>query len=61
RQLVTKVNANVPVHRGKRAAVTIVINDSLQLLWNDYKGGAVSLKELLLESSKWGARKAGYN
>ena len=57
-QLVTKVTAKIPVYKRKQAAITIQINNSLETLWQSYKNGAISSKELLLESTKWVARKA---
>ena len=56
-QLVMKVTSNVPVHKRKRAPITILIEDSLQSLWYNYNAGTISLKELLFSSSKWISRK----
>lgn len=56
-QLVMKVNSNVPVHKRKRAPITILIDDSLQSLWHNYNAGTISLEELLLNSAKWISRK----
>jgi hypothetical protein len=57
-QLVMKVISDVPVHKRKRALITVLINDSLQSLWNNYNAGTLTPKALLLESSKWIAKKA---
>ncbi len=57
-QLVMKVISDVPVHKRKRAPITVLIDDSLQSLWESYKAGTLTSKALLSESSKWIARKA---
>ena len=57
-QLVAKVNSDILVHKRKQSAITILINDSLQSLWDKYNAGELSIKELLLESSRWVAKKA---
>ncbi len=57
-QLVMKVISDIPVHIRKRAPITVLIDDSLQSLWDSYKAGTLTPKALLLESSKWIARKA---
>ncbi len=57
-QLVMKLSSNMPVHKRKQAPVTVLIDDSLKSLWCDYNAGTLSLETLLLESSKWIARKA---
>lgn len=56
-QLVMKVTSGAPVYKRKQAARTIRINDSLQSLWDSYNGGKICAQELLLESSKWIAKK----
>ncbi|CAF1015846.1 unnamed protein product [Adineta ricciae] len=53
-QLVMKLASNVPVHRRKRAPKTILIDESLQSLWDNYKAGALTSEALLFESSKSG-------
>ena len=55
-QLVTKVTSDVAVHKRKRAPITILIDDSLQSLWHNYNAAAISLKELLFNTSKWISR-----
>ncbi|CAF1451490.1 unnamed protein product, partial [Rotaria sordida] len=57
-QLVSKVNSDQQVHKRKQSAITILINDSLQTLWDSYNAGKLTTKELLLESSRWAAKKA---
>ncbi|CAF2746800.1 unnamed protein product [Rotaria sp. Silwood1] len=57
-QLVMKVISDVPVHKRKRAPKTVLIDGALQSLWNSYNAGTLTLETLLLESSKWIARKA---
>ncbi|CAF2935663.1 unnamed protein product [Rotaria sp. Silwood2] len=57
-QLLMKVISDKPVHKRKRTAITTLIDDSLQSLWNSYKAGTLNVTELLLESSKWIAKKA---
>ncbi|CAF4082155.1 unnamed protein product, partial [Rotaria sordida] len=57
-QLAMKVISDIPVHKRKRAPITVLIDNSLQSLWNSYKAGTLTPKALLLESSKWIARKA---
>ncbi|CAF1539774.1 unnamed protein product [Adineta ricciae] len=56
-QIVAKLNFNQPVYKRKQTALTILINDSLQSLWDDYKAGKLSTQQLLFESSKWVAKK----
>jgi hypothetical protein len=56
-QLVMKIISDVPVYKRKQTARTILINDNLQSLWDSYNGGTIDAKDLLLESSKWVARK----
>ncbi|CAF1128042.1 unnamed protein product [Rotaria magnacalcarata] len=56
-QLVMKISSDIPVHKRKQTAITILINDSLQTLWDNYNAGNLSAKDLLLESSKWVAKK----
>jgi hypothetical protein len=56
-QLVIKIRSQIPVHKRKQTVKTIIINKSLQNLWDDYKGGKINVKKLLLESSKWIAKK----
>ena len=56
-QLVIKMTSNVPVHKRKRAPITILIDDSLQSLWHNYNAGTICLEELLFNSSKWISRK----
>ncbi|CAF3898772.1 unnamed protein product [Rotaria magnacalcarata] len=57
-QLEMKIISNVSVHKRKRALTTILIDESLQSLWASYKAGTLTPKRLLLESSKWVAKKA---
>ncbi|CAF3167023.1 unnamed protein product [Rotaria sp. Silwood2] len=57
-QLLMKVISDKPVHKRKRAAITTLIDDSLQSLWNSYNAGTLNVTELLLESSKCIAKKA---
>jgi len=56
-QLVMKVVSDVSVHKRKRAPITVLINDSLQSLWDSYNAGTITPTELLFESSKWIAKK----
>ncbi|CAF4407741.1 unnamed protein product, partial [Rotaria magnacalcarata] len=56
-QLVMKVISDVPVHKRKQRPITILINDSLQSLWTSYKAETLTATALLLESSKWIAKK----
>lgn len=56
-QLVMKIRSDIPVHKRKQNAITILTNDVLQCLWGDYKAGKLSAKDLLLESSKWVAKR----
>lgn len=51
-QLVMKVISDVPVHKRKRAPITVLIDDSLQSLWNSYNAGALSLETLLVRGKK---------
>jgi hypothetical protein len=51
-QLVMKLTSDVPVHKRKQAPITVLINDSLQSLWNSYNAGRLTSTALLLESSK---------
>lgn len=57
-QLLMKVISDKPVHKRKRATITILIDNSLHSLWDSYNAGTLSVTELLLESSKWIAKKA---
>ncbi|CAF4169822.1 unnamed protein product, partial [Rotaria sordida] len=57
-QLLMKVISDKPVHKRKRAAITTLIDYSLQSLWNSYNAGTLNVTELLLGSSKWIAKKA---
>ena len=57
-QLEMKVISDVSVHKRNRAPTTILIDESLQSLWTSYKSGIITPKRLLLESSKWVAKKA---
>ncbi|CAF1435026.1 unnamed protein product [Rotaria sordida] len=57
-QLVSKVNSDQQVHKRKQSAITILINDSLQTLWDSNNARKLTTKELLLESSRWVAKKA---
>ncbi|CAF4354838.1 unnamed protein product, partial [Rotaria sordida] len=50
-QLAMKVILDVPVHKRKHAPITVLIDNSLQSLWNSYKAGTLTPKALLLESS----------
>ncbi|CAF4621125.1 unnamed protein product [Rotaria magnacalcarata] len=56
-QLVMKVISDVPAHKRKQRPITILINDSLQSLWTIYKAETLTATALLLESSKWIAKK----
>ena len=56
-QLVIKVTSNVLVHKRRRAPITILIDDSLQSLRDNYNAGTISLEELLFNSSKWISRR----
>ena len=56
-QLFVKVNSNIAVHKRKQTAKTTLINQSLQALWDSYKDGKINVKNSLLESTKWVARK----
>jgi len=56
-QLVMKVISDAPVHKRKQAPKTILINDALECLWDKYITEKISVKELLIESSKWIAKK----
>jgi hypothetical protein len=60
-QLVMKVITDVPVHKRKPTPITVLINDSLQSLWNRYNAGTLTPKALLLESSKWIAKQLDRN
>jgi hypothetical protein len=52
-----KIRSDIPVHKRKQNAITILTNDSLQSLWDNYNAGKLSAKDLLLQSSKWVAKK----
>ena len=56
-QLFEKIRSSIPVHKRKQTDKTILINESLQSLWDSYKKGKLNVKKLLLESSKWVAKK----
>jgi len=57
-QLVMKMTSDAPMHKRKRAAIIILINDSLQSLWDSYKAERMTAQALLLEPSKWIVKKA---
>lgn len=56
-QIAMKATSGAPVYKRKQAARTIRINESLQSLWDAYNSGKICAKQLLLESSKWVAKK----
>jgi hypothetical protein len=57
-QLTIKIGSDVPIYKRKKLPITMLIDDSLQALWDDYKTKKISSSELLLESSKWIAKKS---
>ena len=57
RELSVKIGADIPVHRRKRAPMTVLRDHALEILWSDYSAGKIQLQELLVQSTKWIASK----
>jgi hypothetical protein len=56
-QLAVKLDPKVSVHKRKPTTTTVLINDALEALWDKYNAKRLSAQALLIESSKWIAKK----